>query len=249
MVDLTGRLRVTATVARMEPRGPKIAEGRDSEIYDHGPGRVLRLARDGRSLVDEAEVMTYVRAEGYPAPAVHDAGEGYLVMDRVDGPTMLDDAIPFRIGRNAKLLAHLHEQLHRIPAPSWMEREAPLPGDRLVHRDLHPLNVLITPGGPVVIDWANASRGDPAFDVADTWVLFACADPPLKRVEALVAPIFRKVFLRSFLGPLDREAARRAIPAAVAHRLTDPNMSPAERTRMRALAESYGSPPRSSEKA
>lgn len=42
---------------------------------------------------------------------MYDAGEGYLVMERFDGPTMLDDAIPFRIGRNAKLLASLHEQL------------------------------------------------------------------------------------------------------------------------------------------
>lgn len=220
----------------MEPLGPKIAEGRDSEIYDHGPGQVLRIARDGRSLVDEAEVMSYARSQGYPVPAVHDAGEGYLVMDRVDGPTLLDDAIPFRIGRHARLLARLHDQLHRIPAPPWLRREAPLPGDRLIHRDLHPLNVMISPDGPVVIDWSNASRGDPAFDVADTWVLFACADPPLNPVEALVAPVVRKLFLRSFLRPLDRDAARRAIPAAVAHRLTDRNLSPREHARMRALA-------------
>jgi streptomycin 6-kinase len=220
----------------VEPLGRKIAEGRDSEIYDHGAGKVMRIARDGRSLVGEAEVMSYARSEGYPAPEVYDAGEGYLVMERLDGPTMLDDAVPFRMGRNGRLLASLHDRLHRISAPSWMEREAPAPGDRLVHRDLHPLNVLMTPEGPVVIDWSNASRGDPAFDVADTWVLFACADPPLKRIEALLAPVARKVFLRSFLGPLDREAARRLIPAAVAHRLTDPHMSEAEHERMRALA-------------
>jgi len=220
----------------MDPLGPKIAEGRDSEIYDHGPGKVMRIARDRRSLVGEAKVMSYVRAEGYPAPRVYDAGEGYLVMERLDGPTMLDHAIPFRIGRDAKLLASLHERLHRLAAPSWLRREAPLPGDRIVHRDLHPLNVLITRDGPVVIDWANASRGDPAFDVADTWVLFACGDPPLNPIEARLAPIARRLFLRSFLGPLDRDAARRAIPAAVAHRLTDRNMSASERRRMHDLA-------------
>jgi tRNA A-37 threonylcarbamoyl transferase component Bud32 len=220
----------------VQPIGPKIAEGRDSEIFAHGPGKVLRLARNGRSLVGEAEVMSYVRSHGYPAPAVHDAGDGYLVMERVDAPTMLDDAIPFRIGRNAKLLAKLHDLLHRIPAPPWLTREAPIPGDRLVHRDLHPLNVLISRRGPIVIDWANASRGDPAFDVADTWVLFACGDPPLNRIEALFAPLARKIFLRSFLRGLDRESARQAIPAAVAHRLADRNMTEPERERMRALA-------------
>jgi streptomycin 6-kinase len=221
----------------MEPIGPKIAEGRDSEIYDHGPGKVMRIARDGRSLVEEAGVMSYVRAEGYPAPRVYDAGDGYLVMDRIDGPTMLDHALPFRIGRDARILAGLHEQLHRIAAPPWLTRTAPLAGDRLVHRDLHPLNVLISRDGPVVIDWSNASRGDPAFDVADTWVLFACGDPPMNPIEARLAPIARKVFLRSFLRPLDRDAARNAIPAAVEHRLTDRNMSEAEHARMRALAE------------
>jgi len=28
-------------------------------------------------------------------------------------------------------------------------------GERLLHRDLHPLNVLVTANGPVVIDWAK----------------------------------------------------------------------------------------------
>jgi aminoglycoside phosphotransferase (APT) family kinase protein len=222
----------------VQPIGPKIAEGRDSEIYEHGPGLVLRVPFDGRSLEREGEVMRYVHEHGYPVPKVHDAGDGYLVMDRIDGPTMLDDAIPLRIGRNAKLLAGLHEQLHRIPAPDWdWLPVAPLPGDTMVHRDLHPLNVLITSSGPVVIDWANAGRGDPAYDVADTWVLFATADASdLPAVQRRLAPIARKIFLRHFLGALDRDAAIRAIPAAVEARTRDRNMKPVEIERMRNLA-------------
>ena len=220
----------------MQPIGPKIAEGRDSEIFDHGPGKLLRVARDGRSLESEARIMAYVAERGYPVPAVHDAGEGYLVMDRVDGVPMFDDAIPFRIGRNAKLLAALHDQLHAIPAPDWLP-QAPVRGDRVVHRDLHPLNVLVTANGPVVIDWSNASAGDPSFDVADTWVLLATANPDdLNAIERVLAPLARGFFLRSFLGGLDRDAARRAIPAAVEHRLTDRNHRPVEHERMRALA-------------
>lgn len=222
----------------MQPIGPKIAEGRDSEIYAHGPGKVLRVARDGRSLEGEARVMQYVHEHGYPVPAVYDAGDGFLVMDRVDGATMLDVATkpPFRIKRYGRMLASLHEQLHAIPAPDWLP-DAPMPGDRMVHRDLHPLNVLIGPDGrPVVIDWANASRGDPAFDVADTWVLFATATADVKGIEKLLLPVFRTRFLDVFLAGIDREAARRAIPAAVAHRLTDRNMSHEECDRMRDLA-------------
>jgi len=44
--------------------GRKLAEGRDSEIFEHGPGKVLRVARDGHSLVAEAEVMRYGRSLG-----------------------------------------------------------------------------------------------------------------------------------------------------------------------------------------
>ena len=101
-------------------------------------------------------------------------------MDRLAGPTMLKSALthPQRIGSYGRLLARLHIQLHQIEAPDWLTTEAAVRGDCLLHRDLHPLNVLMTKRGPVVIDWANAARGDPAYDVADAWVLFATADAP-----------------------------------------------------------------------
>ncbi|MEZ5230311.1 MAG: phosphotransferase [Acidimicrobiales bacterium] len=130
------------------------------------------------------------------------------------------------------MLGDLHQQLHRIAAPPWLD-VAPLEGDRLLHRDLHPMNVILTTDGAVVIDWSNASAGDPAFDVADTWALFACASAPAKGLDRILIPLGRRVMLRSFLGQVDRAAARRAIPAAVAHRLTDRNMSDNERERLR----------------
>ncbi len=221
----------------MKPIGPKLAEGRDSEIFEHGSGKVLRLARDGRSLVAEADIMRHVRSHGYPCPEVYDAGDGYLVMDRLDGPTMMHAAgrPPFPLRRSGRLLAELHDRLHRIPAPSGI-REAPVPGDRMLHRDLHPMNVMMTPDGPMVIDWSNASAGDPAFDVADTWVLFVCATPPTEGLDRFIVPIGRRILLRAYLGGVDTAAARRAVPAAVEYRLTDPNMSPDERTRMREFA-------------
>jgi aminoglycoside phosphotransferase (APT) family kinase protein len=222
----------------VEPQGPKLAEGRDSEIFEHGPGLVLRRSRDGRSLVREAEVMRYVADAGYPVPRVHDAGVGYLVMDRVDGPTLLDTAIrhPLRLGSYGRLLADLHQRLHAIPAPAGLP-EAGVPGDRVLHRDLHPLNVLVTGDGPVVIDWANVAAGDPAYDVADTWVVFAAAEVPGSRFDRALAAVGRGIFLRSFLRATDKEAARAAIPAAVENRLHDRNMSEGEKARMRRLAE------------
>jgi aminoglycoside phosphotransferase (APT) family kinase protein len=88
----------------------------------------------------------------------------------------------------------------------------------------------------MVIDWANAARGDPAYDVADTWVLFATAEVPGSRSDKVLAALARRLFLRIFLRGLDREAARRAIPAAVEHRLLDRNMTEREKERMRRMA-------------
>lgn len=222
----------------MQPIGPKLAEGRDSEIYEHGPGKVLRIPRDRRSLEAEARIMEYVRSHGYPCPTVHDAGDGYLVMDRVDGPTMLDAGTrpPFRIPRYGRLLAELHNRLHEIPAPDWLP-PAPIAGDRVLHCDLHPLNVLMTADGPVVIDWANTRAGAPSFDVADTWVLFASAQPTdLHAWQRALIGVGRKWFLKHFLAGVDVAAARGAIPTAVEARSRDRNMSPEEIDRMRELA-------------
>jgi aminoglycoside phosphotransferase (APT) family kinase protein len=222
----------------VEPQGPKLAEGRDSEIFEHGPGLVLRRTFDGRSLVHEAEVMRHARAHGYPVPEVHDAGEGWLVMERVDGPTMLETATrpPFRLRRWALVLADLHRRLHEIPAPAWLP-PARLPGDRVLHLDLHPLNVLLSDRGPVVIDWSNARRGDPALDLADIWVTFRCADVPATGLELRAANLGKRIFLRWFLRAAGREEACRALPAACEGRLADPNWTPSERERIRRLAE------------
>ena len=107
------------SVADVEPLGPKLAEGRDSEIFEHGPTRVLRRARDGRSLVGEAEVMRHVREHGYPVPRVFDAGEGWLVMERLVGTDMLAGLrrTPRGVAAAGKLLADLHRRLGAISAP------------------------------------------------------------------------------------------------------------------------------------
>ena len=41
---------------------------------------------------------------------------------------------------------------------------------RLCHGDLHPSNVILGDHGPMIVDWFDASRGDPIADVARTFV-------------------------------------------------------------------------------
>lgn len=39
---------------------------------------------------------------------------------------------------------------------------------RLCHGDLHPSNVILSDDGPIIVDWFDASRGEPLADVART---------------------------------------------------------------------------------
>jgi aminoglycoside phosphotransferase (APT) family kinase protein len=222
----------------VEPLGPKLAEGRDSEIYEHGAGRVLRVNRVARDLSVEARVMQHVRAHGYPVPEVFDAGDGWLLMERVDGVDLLDAIrkTPAGVRRAGALLADLHAQLGAIAAPDWMPAAPGPAGDRVVHLDLHPMNVMMTAAGPVVIDWGNAKRGVPALDVANTWSLLYAGQIPGGGVDRLLAELGRGMLRREFLKRCDRAAAARVMQAVVDWRAVDRNMSPKEIARLRRLA-------------
>jgi hypothetical protein len=104
--------------------------------------------------------------------------------------------------------------------------------------DLHPLNVLMARGGPVVIDWPNAVRGEPAVDVALTWALTASGQIPGGRVKAAVLGMGRRRLLDAFLQPVLDDDCRAILGEVVEWKSTDPNMSAAEIERMRALAAS-----------
>jgi len=193
-----------------------LAEGRASEILELGNGRVLRRFKAGGNPTREAEIMEHAGAHGFPVPGVLEVRDDSLVLERVDGPTMLAEIWrrPWRMSGHARLLAELHHRLHEIPF-----------GDgRLLHVDLHPDNVLLSSRGPVVIDWANARAGNPAFDVAMTWVICATS-----------GGAFGRLFARFFLRHVDLDAARAELPAAGEFRIADPNVTDAERERVRRL--------------
>ncbi len=184
--------------------------------------------------------MEYVHSHGFPVPAIHELLENgtELVMERVDGPTMVDDAAthPWRIGRHARSLAELHRRLHDIPAPDYLPQLSD-GGGQLLHLDLHPLNVLVSERGPVVIDWTNAHRGDGLTDVALTWVLLATARAPGGPLRQVLVRAFRMLFLRSFLRPFDRAALSARAPAVARAKVADANMSQTEIDAMLRLAD------------
>ncbi len=142
------------------------------------------------------------------AEAVHQIGERWaVVMDRVDGPALAAAALA-EPGRAPELLAdmaRLHRRIHGHPGihlgslkgrlaanirqatmlgaarqRTLLAGLAGMPdGDRLCHGDFHPWNVLGLPGRAMVVDWPDASSGDPAADVCRSWVLMRPHVPDL----------------------------------------------------------------------
>ncbi|WP_406127252.1 phosphotransferase [Streptomyces sp. NBC_00989] len=156
----------------MPATGKLIGSGRTADVYEIDEAWVLRRNReDWGDAAAEGAVMEHVRAHGYPVPRVRmgDAGASDasrasrtsrtdLVMERLTGPTMLEALVAGTIDvREAgTVLASLLRRLHAVPGRR--------PGTRVLHLDLHPENVLLTPDGPRVIDWGTAEDGDPGLD-------------------------------------------------------------------------------------
>jgi hypothetical protein len=101
--------------------------------------------------------------------------------------------------------------------------------------DLHPLNVLLSKNGPVVIDWPNAGRGEPAIDVAATWILMFSGELPARRAKAAILGVGRTIILKAFLSSLPKDELRRVPSEVIEWKCQDPHVSAAEILGMRSL--------------
>ena len=247
--------------------GPKLASGRDADVFDLGNGRVLRRNKvRSKTSEYEAELMRFVEDWGYPVPRVYEVSGPDMVMDRVDGPTMLKDlgTRPWMLWQHARTLAKLHRQLHGIPAPDWVPtytshpafaemdlgaephttgagpRPVPAAPDALLHLDLHPDNVILSPSGPVVIDWRNTRRGDGAIDDASTWLIMATSEVPDSSLRWRVIDKVRRLFVAALLRNIDQPAAVRQLPLVARYRLADRNLRDSERPAIHAMLRRHG---------
>ena len=223
-----------------------IASGRSADVFDLGDGRVLRRYRDDRTTHAEARLMRHLHELGYPVPLVHDADGTDLVMEHITGPTLFEELLrePGQVDRYGRLLGDLHERLHRIPAPDWLVGEADA-GDEsgllhdgaeadgpqvVLHRDLHPINVILSERGPVVIDWEGAAAGAAAIDAALTVVITLGADlealdaetPDIRRLDAS-----RGLLIEAFLRTCGVDPAP-ALGSALRLRSANPMVSERE---------------------
>ncbi|AXI79964.1 phosphotransferase [Peterkaempfera bronchialis] len=151
--------------------GELVGAGRTADVFALDDGRVLRRYRGGGDATGEVAVMAYLAERGYPVPAVWPGvAAGELVMQRLSGVTMVEALANGVITaeRAGEMLAELLRRLHAIPP-----RLSADPGHRVLHLDFHPENVMLTPQGPMVIDWATAAEGPPGLDSAMAALILA----------------------------------------------------------------------------
>lgn len=130
-----------------------------------------------------------------------------VIMSRTPAPSFADavhrepDLLPAYL----KEMALLHVRVHQHPGTQFPGAKARLAadigkaallgaarqaalladlaampdGDRLCHGDFHLLNILGPSGRAVIVDWPNASRGDPAADVCRSYVLIRHSAPQI----------------------------------------------------------------------
>ncbi len=131
------------------------------------------------------------------------------VWERVEGTSMWQHVVdrPDRSAELGRMLADVQRALFAVVAPVTLPNQhdrlvskirrsaatvdaslaraldllpAPTGAPRLCHGDLHPSNVILSGDGPMIVDWFDASRGDPIADIARSslTLLSDGANPP-----------------------------------------------------------------------
>jgi aminoglycoside phosphotransferase (APT) family kinase protein len=210
------------------PGPAPLASGRDADVFALDAHRVLRRYRRGGDVGAEAAVMAYLGEQGFPVPRVYSAAGTDLVMERLDGGTMLRALVAGDIGvpDAARMLAGLLSRLHALPARRSVDA-----GARILHLDLHPDNVMLTCRGPVVIDWRNATEGPPDLDLATSALIVAEVGVDEGAELAGIA----RAFLAELLACAEGDPVR-LLDRAVARRRADPARTAVEVDRLPSAA-------------
>jgi aminoglycoside phosphotransferase (APT) family kinase protein len=230
-------LRECADLARDEARNLR-ALGRagvpvprlvDEVSIDERMGLVFDSPRAGRSLYDElrskpwrtlahARLLAQLHADVHE----HSCAELPSLRDRLTQQISAGQCLPAAVQDSAL------EMLNRLPD-----------SDAVCHNDLHGSNVIFADGGPVIIDWVRAERGQPLADVASTVIKYQLRRSKPGGSAALrrgAATVFGRAYLHHYrrLRPHSADQLRAwLIPIAAAYAV---NREGEERSRMIAFA-------------
>jgi aminoglycoside phosphotransferase (APT) family kinase protein len=182
-------------------------------------------------------------------------GRPALVYDECDAPSLLRSLAdkPWTLWKSARMFARLHEDIHTryaenmqsqytrlersirkaiglndVQKTELVHRLQQLPtGDRLCHGDFHPDNVLMGREGPIIVDWADATQGNPWADVAQTALLFQVSRLPVGTPRPWLLAIgrswFHWLYVRFYMQNRAADCWQLAawMPIVAAARLTD----------------------------
>lgn len=141
-------------------------------------------------------------------------GRYAILFERIDGPSMLRQlgAKPWAAIPMLHAFADLHVSMHahtprELPSQRQhltqeIRQASALPaewtaaaldaldhlpdGNCLCHGDYHPDNVLMSTHGPIIIDWSEATAGNPIADVARTALIVRLGAPPPGGMSSLL---------------------------------------------------------------
>jgi hypothetical protein len=223
-------------------------------LRPHVPGHWAYLEAEITGLVYEAgfpvpAVEEVVVVEGRPG----------IVFERVDGVSMWEQMLSSRhdLQRLTRALVDLQCDLHSFTAPAGLpdlptrlrvnvgradllteeDRKAAvhlidgLPtGTALCHGDMHPRNILMSSRGIVLIDWFDASAGNPVADIARSSLLMRpqqTGEPDMHHLHGASAEVLRLLhsdYMSQMLSrrPIDKHDLMSWVAAVAAARLAEP---------------------------
>jgi tRNA A-37 threonylcarbamoyl transferase component Bud32 len=181
-------------------------------------------------------------------------GRNGLVYQRIDG-TPMDKMLsrkPWTIIHAARRIAEIHLEMHattlKVDLPMQRERlerkiqrACALPeelcskalatldilpdGNQLCHGDFHPANILVTPQAETIIDWIDATLGNPLADLARTTIILegAAACQIHNPLEAGFIRWFHAIYLHHYFdrNPGGKKEYQRWLPVVAAARLSE----------------------------
>jgi uncharacterized protein (TIGR02172 family) len=181
-------------------------------------------------------------------------GRHGLVYQRVQGVSIMTlfQQKPWLVLSYAKTFAQAHAQMHECvmtaDVPQQQRRlqrklqQTTLPvlvkasllrsltelpeGNRVCHGDFHPGNILLTQNDATIIDWIDASCGNPNADVARTSIILlgvAASKQTRNPFVKLMVKAFHATYLREYfrLRPEGRSEYQRWLPVVAGARLSE----------------------------
>ena len=177
-----------------------LASGRDGDIFEFAPGLVLRKTHDGRSIADEAR-HDPVRGRSTAIRCRRRRGAGQRDRDRDGAHRGPDDGRRHACGHPGSsaptcgcspICTTSCTRSRRRTGSTGCPTTEPVGATGSCTSTCIPINVIMSPKGPVVIDWPNARRGNPMTDVAVSYALIRCGRIPLPRPVAAVLNTVRR---------------------------------------------------------